>query len=291
MKAQAIYNVPRSILGEGPVWDDRLNALYWVDIIGGKVHGLKDNRVDTVFQINDFVTCVALTSNPNYLLVTLKDRVVLVDVNARSIVKTLAKVDEPSTNRLNDCKVDAAGRLWFGSMDMNEREPSGSLYVLDPSGTVRKVLSGVTISNGIVWSLDNKFMYYIDSPTRKIMVFRFDLDKGELMNKAMDIDLSRHEGIPDGMTIDSEGYLWVAMYGGGRVLRIDPGKRVVIDEVDVPVSYTTSCTFGGDGLMSLYITTARNYPREVEREGDDGKVFIANTEIRGYTANKYLVNL
>lgn len=175
---------------------------------------------------------------------------------------------------------------------MNEREPSGSLYVLDPSGTVRKVLSGVTISNGIVWSLDNKFMYYIDSPTRKIMVFRFDLDKGELMNKAMDIDLSRHEGIPDGMTIDSEGYLWVAMYGGGRVLRIDPGKRVVIDEVDVPVSYTTSCTFGGgDGLMSLYITTARNYPREVEREGDDGKVFIANTEIRGYTANKYLVNL
>lgn len=92
MKAQAIYNVPRSILGEGPVWDDRLNALYWVDIIGGKVHGLKDNRVDTVFQINDFVTCVALTSNPNYLLVTLKDRVVLVDVNARSIVKTLAKL-------------------------------------------------------------------------------------------------------------------------------------------------------------------------------------------------------
>ncbi len=254
------------------------------------MYRLKDDRVDTIFQVNNFVTCAALTSNPNYLLITLRDRVILIDVNAGSIVKTLAKVDEPPTNRLNDCKVDAAGRLWFGSMDMNEREPAGSLYVLDPSGVVRRALSGVTISNGIAWSLDNEFMYYIDSPTRKIMVFRFDLDKGELMSKFMDIDLSRYAGVPDGMTIDSEGYLWVAMYGGGRVLRIDPGKGVVIDEVEVPVPYTTSCTFGGGDLMSLYITTARNYPREVEREGDDGKVFTVNTGVRGYVTNKYLVN-
>lgn len=290
MKAQALSFLPRNILGEGPIWDERLSTLYWVDIIGGKVYRLsKNNNVDIVFQTNDYVTCVALTTNPDLLLVTLKDRVVLIDINTKSIIKVLAKVDEPPNNRLNDCKVDAAGRLWFGSMDMNEKEPSGSLYVLDPSGMIKRVLSEVTISNGIVWSLDNKFMYYIDSPTRKIAVFKFDLNRGELINKVMNIDVSRYAGIPDGMTIDSEGYLWVAMYGGGKVLRINPEKGTVVDEVEVSVPYTTSCTFGGNDLMSLYITTARNYPREVEREGDDGKLFIVDTKVRGYAVNKYLI--
>ncbi len=287
--AQPLKDSPRAVLGEGPIWDERRDILYWVDIMGGKIYSYDalKGKFDVLIKINDYVTCVALTSDPNFLLVTLKDRVALVDISKKVIARILAKIDEPESNRLNDCKVDAAGRLWFGSMDMNERSPSGSLYVLEPNGVVRKVLSGVTISNGIAWSLDNRYMYYIDSPTKKVMVFNYDINNGRLLSKVMDIDLSKYNGVPDGMTMDSQGYLWVAIYGDGRVLRIDAERGIVVDEVKVSVPYTTSCVFGGPAFSTLFITTARNFPRDVERDSDDGKLHFLNLDVGGYALYKY----
>ena len=289
MKAQVLRSSPRAVLGESPVWDERHDTLYWVDIISGKVmsYDLSSERFDTILQTNDFVTCVALTDNPNYLIATLRNKVVLIDINKKVILKTLAEVNEPVNNRLNDCKVDVAGRLWFGSMDLNEKEPTGSLYVLEPSGIIRMVLSGVTISNGIDWSLDGKYMYYIDSPTKKIMVFKYDINKGEVLSKLFEIDLSNYNGIPDGMTVDSQGYLWVAIYGAGKVLRIEPSNGSVVDEVIVSVPFTTSCAFGGKDLTTLYITTARNFPREEERNTDDGKMHFIHTIVKGNLSKKF----
>lgn len=161
-------------------------------------------------------------------------------------------------NRFNDGKCDPAGRFWAGTMPLKEdARGTGSLYCLDRDLSVRKMLGNVSCSNGIAWSLDSKTMYYIDSPTRAVSAFDYDLATGNIANRREIIRTPPEEGFPDGMTIDAEGMLWVAYWGGSRVVRWDPrtGKRLAI--IAVPVSCVTACWFGGPRLDELYITSAR----------------------------------
>jgi sugar lactone lactonase YvrE len=259
-------------LYEGPIWIN--DALYFVDILKGEIHELRDGKHMVLARFNTYVSSIQPSKN-GYLIATAGKGFYKVSYNGE--VKLVYEVrDWDNRNRFNDGKCDQLGRYWVGTMNLEEKYPTGSLFVFDGIN-IKRVLEGVTISNGIAWSLDNKKMYYIDSPTRKVFVFDFDLEKGEINNRNVLVDLSRYNGVPDGMTIDSEGYLWVAIYGGGRVLRISPEGRIV-EELLVPTSHTTSATFGGSNLKTLYITTA-------DDEVNGGYVYAEDLDVRGVETN------
>ena len=282
-RLMVLGNVPRSMLGEGPIWLPESGVLYWVDIFGDRIHSLRlsDGFVKSI-KVGPYPSCVMPNDDGN-LVVTIKDKVVLVDPINGSVIRTLATVNEGAGNRFNDCKCDPMGRLVAGTMDMNERSPIGSLYILD-SGGLRRILGSVTISNGIAWSSDASVMYYIDSPTRRISVFKYNVSEGALEGLIKHIDLSNMPGLPDGMTIDSEGYLWVALWGGGRVVRVNPINDNVVEQIELPAQYTTSCTFGGVDLKTLFVTTAMDESRQTS--GPDGYVFSINLNVKGTVVNK-----
>ena len=165
--------------------------------------------------------------------------------------------------RFNDAGVDPAGRVWVGSMHVDEAEPLGELYRLDAGGVLTTVVKGVTISNGLGWSPDGSRMYYVDSPMRRIDVFDYDSATSEAFQRRVFADLSAHDGVPDGLTVDADGYVWVAVWGGGVLRRFAPdGTQDAV--IDVPVSRPTSCAFGGPGMSDLYVTSARQGLTEEE---------------------------
>jgi sugar lactone lactonase YvrE len=244
-----------SILGEGPVYDEVNNILYWVDIEGFKINYIDfENNKEKDIKLNDYVTSLQLTESKNTVVVTMRYGFYYLDIEEMYLTK-IAEIEKNADIRFNDGKCDYLGRYWAGTMDLNEKRPLGSLYRLNLDYKVTKHLDGLTISNGIAWSLDNKEMYLIDSIPGKVYSFKFN--NGEINDGKIIIDFSREDGVPDGMTIDEEGMLWIAHYGGGKVSRWDPNKGRKIQEIKLPTLLVTSCTFGGDDLNSLFITTAR----------------------------------
>jgi sugar lactone lactonase YvrE len=183
---------------------------------------------------------------------------------------------------MNDGKCDPAGRFWAGTKDIEGHRPFGSLYRLEPDHTLVRVLTDVTISNGLGWSPDHETMYYIDSPTHRIDMFDFEVETGSVSNRRSLVELSRAWGLPDGMTVDEEGFLWVAFWDGSAVRRIAPDGRVA-SVVELPVSRVTSCAFGGDDLADLYVTTARNGLSEAELRSQPsaGGLFRLHPPVRG----------
>ncbi|MBB5253769.1 SMP-30/gluconolactonase/LRE family protein [Sulfurisphaera ohwakuensis] len=253
-------------LFEGPIWVK--DTLYFVDIIRGEIHSIKENQHE-VIRLNSYVSSIQPRKKGG-LIATSGKGFYIIENNTVKLLYEVENWDE--RNRFNDGKCDAMGRYWVGTMNLEEKYPTGALYVLDLNMKLRKILDGVTISNGLAWSLDNKKFYYIDSPTKKIYVFNFDLMKGEISNRNTLIDLSSYPGVPDGMTIDSEGMLWVALYGGGRVLRVTEGR--VLEEIKVPASHVTSVTFGDSDLKTLYITTAND-------EENGGYIYSERVGVKG----------
>ena len=161
-------------------------------------------------------------------------------------------------HRFNDGKCDPAGRFWAGTLALDGTPEVASLYRLDADKSVHKMLGQVTCSNGIVWTLDNKTMYYIDTALRRVDVFDYDLESGDISGRRTAFAVPSEMGYPDGSTLDSEGMLWVALWQGGAVSRWNPGTGELLQVVKVPAPNVTSCAFGGLGLDRLYITTARN---------------------------------
>jgi sugar lactone lactonase YvrE len=186
-------------------------------------------------------------------------------------------------NRFNDGKCDARGRLWAGTMADSEKGRTGSLYLFDPDLSCIRCLNGVGISNGIAWSSDNRVMYYIDSPLSRVDAFDFDLETGSLSGRRVAFDVPRSMGFPDGMTIDEEGMLWVALWEGWGLGRWDPRSGKLIEKVDVPVARTSSCVFGGSNQDKLYITTAKVDlgPDGQKEQPHAGGLFVFEPGIRG----------
>jgi len=219
-----------------------------------------------------------------------------------------------SINRFNDGKCDAAGRLWAGTMPVDAGiATTGSMYSLEvvkastapaPKDTpsmdqvvtikgkdvrfrVRTHFGDVNISNGLIWSLDNKILYYIDTGCQSVHAFDYDLETGSISNRRVVIEIPREMGVPDGMTIDSEGKLWVCMWGGGCVVRWDPVTRKLLHSIKLPTSYVTSCAFGGKDLKDLYITTASNLA-DLSKEPLAGSLFVVrNCGYKGVVANEF----
>jgi sugar lactone lactonase YvrE len=186
---------------------------------------------------------------------------------------------------MNDANVDPAGRYFAGSMALDARPGAGTLYRLDLDGGLATVVAETTISNGIDWSPDAKRCYYVDSPLRRIDVFDYDVTTGTLADRRPFADVSDLPGIPDGLTVDASGGVWVAFFGGARVCRFGPdGARTTT--VHLPAALVTSCCFGGPDLNELFISTSTEgmSTAEVAREPAAGGVFLARTGWRGRPA-------
>jgi len=199
--------------------------------------------------------------------------------------------DRPE-NRFNDGKCDPAGRFWAGTMLNGAGEsdpPHGSLYSLDAHHHVQHRLSGVRISNGICWSPDKTTMYFVDSPNRWVDAFDYDDATGAIGNRRVAVTVPREYGMPDGMTIDAEGMLWVAGWGGGQVSRWDPATGKFLETIAVPASQSSACAFGGPNLDELYITSARIGldAATLAHEPHAGSLFVARPGVKGTEAFEF----
>ena len=247
----------RAALGEGPYWVPEDDCLLWVDISGGKLHRTYFPSGETVTMDLDAVSA-AFPAVGGGILTAGGSRLALhlpAERGERWTMRVIAEVPAREGIRFNDAGVDPAGRVWVGSMHTNESEPLGVLYRLDAGSVLTTVVKGVTVSNGLGWSPDGVRMYYADSPMRRIDVFDYDPATGEAFQRRVFADLSAFDGVPDGLTVDADGFVWVAIWGGGVLRRFAPdGTQDAV--IEVPVSQPTSCAFGGPGMTDLYVTTA-----------------------------------
>ena len=185
------------------------------------------------------------------------------------------EADKRTDNRFNDGKCDLAGRFWAGTISTVKKTGDANLYMFDLAGNLSLKVTDVTNSNGICWNAEATVMYYIDTPTKKIRAYPFENETGEIGEPATIIDTGEagFAGSPDGMTIDADGKLWVAMCHGGTVLRIDPLSGELLHQVDFPCVETTACAFGGPNLQRLFVTTGLHKTLD---EPDAGKVFVVD---------------
>ncbi len=278
MQAQLLFPAAAT-LGEGPLWWN--DTLHWVDILSHTFHAWRPGhsapptRVTFDEEVGAVVPC-----RSGSWIVALASHLRRYDA-AFTPGPLLAAPERGSTTRFNDAKADAAGRLWAGTLHRNSR-PEAALYSITPDGTCTPALRPLTLSNGLAWAPDNRTFYHIDTPTRRVDAFDFDLATGALSNRRTVVDLASEKGFPDGMTIDADGNLWIALWDGHAVLCADPRSRTLLHRVHVPAPFVTSCTFGGPNLDHLFITTARLDRKDPN--DPSGHLFVATPGVRGLPA-------
>ncbi len=274
----------QAILGESPVWDPREKVVFWVDIESRDIlrfhpeSGLNDR-----FHLSQTVSSVALREQGG-LIVTVKDKFAFFDPGTGILDLLGGPRSDMSECRFNDGKCDRQGRFWAGTMNLARCDaPSGNLYRFDPGGRITRALSRVRLSNGLGWSPDNRTMYFAESFRHCIHAFDFDAAEGTLSNQRLFASVDEKSGgVPDGLTVDGEGCVWNAQPGLGQVVRYSPSGEV--DRVvELPVPRPTSCTFGGDDLDVLYVTTARETltAEQLARAPLSGGLFAVVPGVRG----------
>lgn len=254
-KSHCVWNAEAQV-GEAPTWDPVNKLLYWFDIPSKLfyIYEPSSDRKHTL-DLEHETACLGLTNNGDLIAGTREGFARLHQTSGELSLLTNPEPDVAS--RFNDGKVGPDGRFYAGTIS-DAREPECAFYRLDPDGSTSKLFDGVTNSNGLAWSLDHKTLYYIDTPTRKVDAFDFDASTGTLSNRRIAFEVAEAlGGKPDGMTIDAEGCLWIAHFGGAKVTRWNPDTGECIGRVSVPARDVTCPTFGGEKLDTLYITTAR----------------------------------
>jgi sugar lactone lactonase YvrE len=275
-------------IGESPVWDERYHLLYWIDIPGRKLHRFDPHTgVDAVWE---------MPAEPGAIGVRRSGGVVLAMRHAfygfdfmDPEPALLARVaDEPGTNRLNDGRVDRMGRFWSGTVNEQDREPTGALYCLDAAGRVTRRLDGIACSNSLCWSPDGKVMYHADSFAWQIRAWDFDAATGTIANPRPFIEIPREEGFSDGATVDADGCLWAAHWGHGHVKRYDPEGKLM-HTIALPVTNITCPCFGGPDFTTLYVTTAHFRLDAAARAAQPlaGGLFAIEVDVKGLPEPKY----
>ncbi len=246
----------KATLGECPSWDPVTATLTWVDITGERVHRFDPATGDDRSCPVGAPVGAAATCTSGRIAIAAATGFGLLDP-VTGEVEIAATVEPPDGGTMmNDGKADAAGRFWAGTKDARGRDPLGSLYRWRVGTEPERVLTGLTISNGLAWTADEATMYLIDSPTHGVDAFDHDPATGEISGRRRLVDTPPEWGLPDGMCLDSQGALWVAFWGGGAVRRFLPDGT--LDEVvSFPAELVTSCAFGGSGGEDLYVTSAR----------------------------------
>jgi sugar lactone lactonase YvrE len=270
---------------EGIVWDARRRRLLWVDIFRGHVltHDLNSGSLETL-ELGQLVGAVA-PRRAGGCVCTVRTGFGLISPQGEFSAAGAQLHDEPHL-QMNDGGVDAHGRFWAGSMTFEHatRPGAGALHRLDPDGTVSTQLPGVSISNGIGWSPDSKSCYYVDSATRRVDRFDYDLGSGQLGKRRT---LAEVKALPDGLAVDVDGCIWVAMYEGWEVHRFTPSGKV--DRViRLPGSLVTTCAFGGDDLRTLFIAVSRHgMSEEAVRGQTAGYIFAMDAGVQGLPTHEY----
>jgi len=269
------------IIGESAVWCSRDAALYWVDIRAPALRRLDHitGRV-TSWRVDDLCGAVLLTHDRRVLL-AMRRGLFAFDPPRGSLEPLVAPETEALGNRLNDSKCDRQGRIWTGTMRDYGLATTGSLYRVDQDLTCTRVLQDITVPNALCWSPDNRSMYFADSGDGQLRCYDFDPEAGRMLEMRV-VEAPPLPGKPDGATIDADGCIWNARYGGGRVVRITPNGR--IDRViHVPATQVTSCALGGPDLRTLYITTARQRltPEALHTQPLAGGLFAVRVDVGG----------
>jgi len=280
-KVDKLFSVKNDI-GEGPLWHPTEQCLYWIDITNGNLFK-SDTSLSSyeIFHFDTMIGAVGFCRDGGLIM-------------AEGQGFSMWKEDQPSLNslwkpvpkqegvRMNDGKVDPAGRFWAGSMDTEQRE--GKLYRVDPDGSQHTILGQIGISNGLGWSPDRKTMYYTDSLQFTIFAFDYDLETGQISNKRPFIEIPEDDRWipPDGLCVDAEGFIWGALWNGYEVVRYDPQGKPIL-KLEIPAQQVTSCGFAGEKLDKLIITSARYQLSDEmqEQQPDAGDVFIYQTDTQG----------
>lgn len=274
-------------LGEGALWHEGAQRLYWVDIEGKKLH-LYDpaTHQDREIPVGERIGTVVPTQEGN-ALVALQNGIHLLNLDSEKLSLVANPLEGTPNIRFNDGKCDPAGRFWVGSMDLDEKKNVAALYRINHDGSVKKMLGDITISNGIVWSADKKTMYYIDSPTHKVMAYDYDDASGDLSNPRVAVQVPQEAGSPDGMAIDAEDKLWIAHWGGSSVVCWNPHNGEMMRRIELPAPHVTSCAFGGENLETLYMTTARQGldSDQLEQYPLSGGLFMIKPGVQGVPAH------
>ena len=264
----------RSTLAESPRWDPVSNTLWWVDILGSALHRLAPGPVQTSWDLDIAAGAVILTDGPEIILAAADGfHLVEPDTGASRLIATL----EPDllSRRMNDAGVDSLGRIYAGTMrwDAGIGPDDGVLYRLDRDGRVEPLLRGLGCPNGLAW-IRGDLLAFIDSLAKRIDFWNVDIPSGSLLGIASSIDTSTFDGIPDGMTLDSAGRLWVAFWGGGVVRSFEHDGEVHAT-IEVGTPFVSSVCFGGDDLRTLFMTTARDDDRTANPADDHGGSLFA----------------
>jgi sugar lactone lactonase YvrE len=268
------------------VWDAEAGVLWWVDIEGRQIHRFHPStRADTTIATPSMVGAVALRARGG-LVAALADGVDRVDVASGAFERVL-ELGEPPNVRSNESKCDPAGRLLVGTMAY-DYAPIGSLYSIDAGGSVRRLLGDLEIANGMAWSADGGTFYYIDSPTRRVDAFDYDLATGSIARRRPWLVFDDPIAKPDGMAIDSEGGLWIAFWGAGEVRRYGPDRSLDV-VVRVPAKQVTSAVFGGPDLRDLYITSATTELTSAQRAEQPlaGALFHVRIPVAGLLPDRF----
>lgn len=278
----------KAYLGEGAIWHPTEKKLYWINIEGRHLHVFDpETKENKTINTKERIGTVVPVKGGGVLL-ALQTGIHFMDVRNHQ-VKFITNPLPDSAIRFNDGKCDPSGRFWVGSVHLQQITGRASLYRMDGDQSIHKIIDDVTISNGIVWSHDRKKMYYIDSPLNTVDVFDYDDETGTVSNRRIAVKIPGDIGGPDGMTIDDEGKLWVALWGGYGVGRFAPDTGELLQKVEVPAPNVTSCAFGGPNLETLYITTATQDMKDAEllEYPQSGGVFSARPGVKGIAASFY----
>lgn len=273
----------RCRLGEGPLWSSRENALYWVDILGQAVHRMKlnDESVSS-WQMPERIGWIIERAHRPGFVAGFQSGFALMTLEPLGVHGIARPEAHLPNNRMNDAKADAAGRVWAGTMDIDADKPSGSQYRLDPDHTVTRVDSGYFIANGPAFSRDHRHLFHTDSGRR--LVYRSEITpEGELFNRSIFLAFEAEDGIPDGMTVDEEGGLWIALWGASRVSRFTPDGKFD-RSIALPASQVTSCAFAGHNLDRLFVTSASE---GVRNEPCAGALFEVDPQVCGLAPGQF----
>ena len=275
-------------VGEAPHWDDQSKTLLFVDLTGGAVFRYDQFGVKlSSFSVGQEVGA-AVPRRGGGLVLAIRDGIAVASDTGDGFELAAPVERDTHGNRMNDAKCDPAGRLLAGTTAFDFAPHSAALYRVEPDWSFEQMVRDVTQSNGIAWSPDGKKMYFIDSATQSVDVFDYEVGTGSAGNRRQLVTIERAHGIPDGMTTDSEGNLWVTCFGGAAVRCFSPeGEQLA--EVFFPVAQVTSCAFGGTELSDLYVTSAayRLSAAQLTKEPHAGATFVCRPGAVGMPASSF----
>ena len=284
--AECIPNT-KGDLGEGLLWDERNETIMWVDAFV-KIINTWNPATKTLIErkYDSLVTSIAKRESGGYVVAAGLKLIVL---NENLDVTGTSPLEMPNENvRTNDGNVDINGNYWVGCFANDAKPKQGNLRRISPNLDSKVFLKDITIANGMDWSPDNKICYYIDTPTKKVSRFNFNIETSDFEGELEAIDVSQYSGAPDGMCVDAAGNLWVAFWGGGCVRSFSPTGELLA-QVDVAATLVTNCAFGGADLSTLYITCAiPSYEDFVKGEEPlAGSLFKADVGAKGRLQNNF----